>query len=88
MTGNRHGPYFVLADALPGNPFYPGAIKGHSFHYTEVHPNDPDYGFSIARGGGITDSRDGMVANRALGMFTHVHALSVPDWAGGFLNGP
>lgn len=83
MTGVRHGPTYVLADAKPGNPAFSGSVRGHEYHYSDVFP-DPgaEYGFDIGRGLGIQDKMDGLIRGNSVGSYMHQHALSERDWIG------
>ena len=85
MVGKRHGPTYVIADALPENPLFSGSVKGHEYHYSEVVPNSARYCFSLRRGQGIADKMDGLLVNRTVGTYMHQHALSSEDWAKGFV---
>ena len=83
MTGIRHGPTYVIADASAGNPAFAGRVCGHEYHYSDVFPSGyPTYGFDLARGKGIADGRDGLVAGSCIGSYMHQHALSEKDWIG------
>jgi len=73
------------------NPFYPVGLelKGHEFHYsTVVNWNNytPNFIFSITRGHGFTDKKDGMLINNALATYTHIHSLTTDAWAHGLIN--
>lgn len=68
------------------NPFYEVGteIKGHEFHYSSVLKCPEEKGslvFSMKRGIGIKDRRDGAVYKNVLATYTHVHALGSPEWA-------
>lgn len=72
--------------ATRDNPFYREGdrIKGHEFRYSTVDSwqgNSDDLVFAMERGVGFIDSRDGLVFNNVLALYTHVHALATPDWA-------
>ena len=83
MTGVRHGPTYVIADATGSNPMFSGTVRGHEYHYSDVFPSgSPEYGFDIRRGQGISDKRDGLVSGNAVGSYMHQHALSEKDWIG------
>lgn len=83
MTGVRHGPTYVIAEANGSNPAFSGSVRGHEYHYSDVFP-DPGavYGFDVKRGLGIADSMDGLVRNNSVGSYMHQHALSERDWIG------
>jgi cobyrinic acid a,c-diamide synthase len=68
------------------NPFYEVGteLKGHEFHYSSVLkcPNGKsDMVFSMRRGSGIKDHKDGFVYKNVLATYTHIHALGTPEWA-------
>lgn len=78
-----HG--YMRLRALEGNPYFaPGQeIKGHEFHHSVLVSLPPElqFGFVVERGYGIDGSRDGLVYNNVLGLYCHLHALAVPEWA-------
>ncbi|HXW69668.1 MAG TPA: hypothetical protein VEJ88_08660, partial [Dissulfurispiraceae bacterium] len=41
--------------------------------------------FSMQRGKGIKNKRDGICYNNVLGTYTHIHALGSPEWAQGLI---
>jgi len=68
------------------NPFYPvgTTIKGHEFRYSKIldWPGaSTDLVFSVSRGTGFMDGRDGLTHNNVLALYTHVHAEGTPFWA-------
>ncbi|MFP4531507.1 MAG: cobyrinate a,c-diamide synthase [Desulfobacterales bacterium] len=80
-----HGYTMVTVDSE--NPFYPVDMKlrGHEFHYSQVlewRGSDQDMVFSMQKGRGIINKRDGVCYRNVLATYTHVHALGVPQWAG------
>ncbi len=79
-----HGYTMVTVDSE--NPFYPLDMKlrGHEFHYSQVlewRGSDQDMVFSMQKGRGIINKRDGVCYRNVLATYTHVHALGVPQWA-------
>lgn len=83
MTGTRHGPTYVMADANADNPLFSGPVRGHEYHYSDIYPADGSrFGFDVRRGLGISGSRDGLVRGNAVGSYMHQHALSERDWIG------
>ena len=85
-----HG--YTIAEVDRPNPFYPPGtlLHGHEFHYSEVTgiaEGALQYSaFSMQRGKGIKDKRDGICYNNVLGTYTHIHALGSPEWASGLIN--
>ncbi len=83
MTGVRHGPTYVAAEASASNPLFSGRVRGHEYHYSDVYPSGgAPYGFRLSRGAGISGGADGLVSGLAVGSYMHQHALSQRDWAG------
>jgi cobyrinic acid a,c-diamide synthase len=84
-----HGYTIVEVDA--GNPFYPvgTVLHGHEFHYSAVvsidRPDDVSTVFSMKRGKGVADLRDGLCFKNVLATYTHIHALGTPEWAAGLI---
>jgi len=74
------------------NPFFPegSELQGHEFHYSSLI-NDgkgplPDMAFSLVKGKGVIDKKDGMVKKNVLACYTHIHALGNPGWAPAMVN--
>ncbi len=83
MTGVRHGPTYVIADATGFNPVFAGTVRGHEYHYSDVFPSDDsNFGFDVRRGLGIQNGMDGLVSGNSIGSYMHQHALSERDWIG------
>ena len=84
-----HGYTVVWVDGE--NPFYPvgTCLRGHEFHYSAVvgtaEREGVSYAFSMERGGGIWEGRDGITYKNVLATYTHIHALGTPGWAPGFV---
>jgi len=69
------------------NPFYKVGerIKGHEFRYSTIlswQGSEADLALSMDRGVGFIDGRDGLVYKNVLALYTHIHALATPQWAG------
>ncbi len=87
MTGLRHGPTYVIADANGSNPAFSGTVRGHEYHYSDVYPTKESvFGFNVRRGLGIQDGMDGLVKGSSIGSYMHQHALSEKDWIGDVIN--
>jgi cobyrinic acid a,c-diamide synthase len=68
------------------NPFFaPGSrLRGHEFHYSKVlsfQGTGDDLAFSMDRGKGLTEGRDGVMHRNVLATYSHIHALGTPRWA-------
>ena len=71
---NRENPYFSAGKEL----------KGHEFHYSRViewRGNDTDLVFTMQKGRGIVNGKDGICIGNVLATYTHLHALGCPEWA-------
>ncbi|SPD73677.1 Cobyrinic acid A,C-diamide synthase [uncultured Desulfobacterium sp.] len=68
------------------NPYYEvgETIKGHEFHYSMpviTSREGWDFVFTMDRGSGIYDLRDGICRKNVLATYTHIHAGGNPQWA-------
>ncbi|MDH5299624.1 MAG: hydrogenobyrinic acid a,c-diamide synthase (glutamine-hydrolyzing), partial [Desulfobulbaceae bacterium] len=80
-----HGYTVLVADG--DNPFYPAGteIRGHEFRYSRIlaWPGESSrLALAVKRGVGFMGRRDGLVHNNVLALYTHVHAVGTPQWAG------
>jgi cobyrinic acid a,c-diamide synthase len=76
-----HGYEEVIADRP--NPFVKTRtlLRGHEFHYSKIVDAGPiETAFEVLRGVGLGQGRDGVVMNRTLASYLHVHSLASPDW--------
>ncbi|MEW6219692.1 MAG: cobyrinate a,c-diamide synthase [Thermodesulfobacteriota bacterium] len=69
------------------NPFYPVGtrIRGHEFRYSQVMDwqGSPEMlACRVERGVGFVDGRDGVMQGNVLALYTHVHSIGLPGWAG------
>jgi cobyrinic acid a,c-diamide synthase len=83
-----HG--YTSLEVVEDNPFYPIGItlKGHEFHYSRVVHHDlkqTSLVFSMERGTGILDRKDGVCYKNVLATYSHVHAIGTPEWAEGLV---
>jgi cobyrinic acid a,c-diamide synthase len=81
-----HG--YVEANVVGANPFFPvgTALRGHEFHNSAVTgANSLVTAFEMERGRGIDGHRDAIVHKNVLAAYTHLHALSTPEWAPGLV---
>jgi cobyrinic acid a,c-diamide synthase len=83
-----HG--YTILEVDRENPFYPKGtrLRGHEFHYSRVmafRGDSADLVFSMTRGKGLVDGRDGVVEKNVLATYSHIHALGTPFWAPGLV---
>jgi cobyrinic acid a,c-diamide synthase len=79
-----HG--YTIISVVRENPYFKigTEIKGHEFHYSSVlkwRGNDNDLAFSIKRGTGFINKKDGLCYKNVLATYIHIHALGTPAWA-------
>jgi cobyrinic acid a,c-diamide synthase len=83
-----HGYTELMVDR--SNPFFPTGLRlrGHEFHYSRIllEGPAPPTACSVVRGSGCYERRDGIVAGNVWASYTHLHALSAPEWAAGVIN--
>ncbi len=76
-----HGYEEVVVDR-PNSFIKPGTLlRGHEFHYSQIIAAEHvETAFWVRRGVGLGNGRDGMVMNRVLASYMHVHSLASPEW--------
>lgn len=83
-----HGYTEALVDI--DNPYFPQGtiLRGHEFHYTRIMSgmDKVKTAYSIRRGTGCFDRRDGIFYKNVLASYTHLHAMGAPQWVDGFVN--
>ena len=82
-----HG--YIDAEVVKENPFFPvgSVVRGHEFHHSRLVFEGPgEFAYAIRRGRGITGKSDGFFHKRLFASYTHLHALSSPFWAEGFIS--
>jgi len=75
---DRPNPYFAVGST----------INGHEFHYTrpiEGAEHIPT-ACGLEFGTGLFAGRDGMVKNKTMAAYCHLHALGTPGWAAAFVH--
>jgi len=80
-----HG--YTILEVSGKNGFYPSGetIKGHEFRYSKIlswQGDAEDLALTMQRGVGFAEGRDGLVFKNVLALYSHVHALATPQWAG------
>ncbi|MCF8110912.1 MAG: cobyrinate a,c-diamide synthase [Desulfobacteraceae bacterium] len=83
-----HG--YTVAVVGKENPYFPAGsrIKGHEFHYSRVlewNGSDSDFVFSMEKGKGIVNGKDGLSYKNVFATYTHIHSLGMPGWAAAFV---
>jgi cobyrinic acid a,c-diamide synthase len=82
-----HGYSEVVVDSE--NPFFDLGcnIKGHEFHYSKIIEFNPELkcSFSVLRGTGCFNNRDGLTYKNVFASYLHVHALATPEWIKGMI---
>jgi cobyrinic acid a,c-diamide synthase len=77
-----HGYEEVIVDHP--NPFLKtgSVLRGHEFHYSKLDSPGPlQTIFRVKRGTGLGGGRDGLIFNRTVASYLHLHALATPEWA-------
>jgi cobyrinic acid a,c-diamide synthase len=79
-----HG--YTIVRVEKENPYFPIGTKllGHEFHYSSVKEwkgKPENLAFSMQRGSGFIDGKDGVCIGNVLATYTHIHALGTPKWA-------
>jgi cobyrinic acid a,c-diamide synthase len=79
-----HG--YTRVKVVNENPFFRAGeiLKGHEFRYSKILKidfQDHEMAFSMERGKGILDKKDGFFKNNTFGTYTHIHALGSVSWA-------
>jgi cobyrinic acid a,c-diamide synthase len=88
MTGRIQGHGYVEGRVSGPNPYFPlgAGLRGHEFHHSRATDvGAAHFAYRLERGRGIEGRRDGLVVGNVLAAYTHVHALSAPGWAEGFV---
>ncbi len=85
------GQGYAIVSVVRENPYFKigSEIKGHEFHYSSVlkwRGDDSDLAFSIKRGTGFINKKDGVCYKNVLATYIHIHALGTPSWAKSLVN--
>lgn len=86
-----HGHGYVIARVVEDNPYFQKGeiVKGHEFHYS--YPSEFELReevkvvFSLEKGQGLGNNRDGIIYRNVFASYTHIHVFSVKYWAERFL---
>ena len=79
-----HG--YTIVSVTDKNPYFEVGteLRGHEFHYSgilEWRGQDEHLVFSMKRGTGLVNGKDGVSYKNVLATYTHIHASGVPSWA-------
>jgi len=85
MIDRPQGHGYVIAEVADTHPFLPAGtiVRGHEFHHSRLINLDPALrtAYTLTRGSGLGDRRDGVVYRNVLAGYLHLHAAGAPDWA-------
>lgn len=87
MSDGPQGHGYVELEVSGENPYFNvgEVIRGHEFHHSKLVNLERDkieVAYRVNRGCGIGDKMDGLVYKNVMAAYTHLHAVSVPQWAG------
>lgn len=87
MKKTKQGLSYVIAQPTEKHFFLKDIVKGHEFHYSKIEPapQKKDFVYKILRGKGISNGRDGLIKNKCIGSYLHIHIGGAPSWASSFL---
>jgi len=89
LSARPSGHGYVEAEVVRANPFFAKGLKvlGHEFHHSRLAFEAPaEFAYAVRRGHGITGRSDGFLHKNLFASYTHLHALSSPFWAEGFVS--
>ncbi|MFH1155703.1 MAG: cobyrinate a,c-diamide synthase [Pseudomonadota bacterium] len=90
LSKRPEGHGYTTVTVVNDNPFYQmgEVIRGHEFRYSSIlniDYKDSEMAFSMNRGRGIINKRDGFCKWRVLGTYTHILAPGTDSWAKGIV---
>ena len=86
MKKSKQGLSYVIAEPTDKHFFLKDIVKGHEFHYSKMEPiPQKDFAYKIIRGKGINNGMDGLIRNKCIGSYLHIHIGGAPSWASSFL---
>ena len=94
MTDKPQGHGYVELRVIAENPLFARGtlLRGHEFHNSKIdlpgfqNLSDLTCAYRVTRGHGIDGARDGILYKNVLASYTHLHALSTPEWAIAFVH--
>ncbi|TEB10343.1 cobyrinate a,c-diamide synthase [Pelotomaculum propionicicum] len=86
MSDKPQGHGYVELEVSGENPYFNvgEVIRGHEFHHSRLinlEPGQAGVAYNVKRGTGMGDGIDGLVYKNVMASYTHLHAVSVPQWA-------
>jgi cobyrinic acid a,c-diamide synthase len=90
MQKKPQGHGYTLCRVVAANPFLPLGyeFKAHEFHYSRpsvAAGRPPGFAYRVLRGKGIIEDGGGVVKQKVLGTYHHVHCLGASRWAPGLV---
>ncbi len=90
LLSRPQGHGYTEAEVISDNPFHVKGtcFRGHEFHYSRCCYWEDiriDRCLRLNKGVGIENGQDGLLYRNTFASYTHIHALSVPDWAINFV---
>lgn len=82
-----HG--YVVAEVTGENPWLPVGliVRGHQFHHSHLsNPGGLEFAYRMKRSRENDRKIDGIIYKNLFAAYTHLHALSVPQWAEAFVS--
>jgi cobyrinic acid a,c-diamide synthase len=62
-------------------------LRGHEFHYSQVmNVGKMETAFEVKRGTGLGNQRDGIIKNRVLASYIHLHSQAAPEFLSGLIS--
>jgi len=89
MCQQRQGHGYTVVEVANENPLFPvgSVLRGHEFHYSRLSKlGGLSFAYRMQRGNGIDGKVDGIIYKNVFAAYTHLHALSVPEWAEAFVS--
>ncbi len=94
MMDKPQGHGYVELRVIAENPLFARGtlLRGHEFHNSKIdlpgfqNLSDLTCAYRVTRGHGIDGARDGILYKNVLASYTHLHALSTPEWAIAFVH--
>lgn len=91
MERRPQGHGYTVVEVVGSNPFFPvgRVLRAHEFHHSRivnVEAGRVSFVLHVHRGWGADGRRDGLVYRNVLALYSHIHVLGVPEWAGAILS--